>query len=318
MASTALTYMGARSRIDQTSAVTETMADIARLLMQAQKDLSELDMSEWFCEYKGPPAGAELILSQDVAKYYVRSQDDSDPLYPALASILRLYAKSPEPWEPVLRTLIRSGANIHAKVHRDLGFLDQSKYPCPVSKYGTPLDELFTYTIDPLEGQVAADGWLQILASEGYNILAYLETESDLHARPMQLTIPYRRLMGYANERKLVFDWGVRPTVSWDWWINPSSSTFLLRQEFRLMAIKSISDGMLIKRSWEETWPVILPKWSELHQYCAGDASSRSKYEKLLNLANARAVKRAKKRLGEWAAPEDPNAPRKVPGAWPI
>ena len=283
-------------------------------------------MSEWFCEYKGPPAGAELILSQDVAKFYVRSQDDSDPLYPALASILRLYAKSPKPWEPVLRTLIRSGANIHAKVHRDLGFLDQSKYPCPVSKYGMPLDELFTYTIDPLEGQVAANGWLQILASEGYNILAYLEIESDLHARLMQLTILCRRLIGYANERKLVFNWGVRPTVCWDWWINPRSSISILRQEFKAMAIRPLSDGMLVKRSWKETWPVILPKWSELHQYCAGDASSRSEYRELLDLANARAAKpkpkpkpkRAKKRLGEWAEPEETEGPRKVPGAWPI
>ena len=299
--------MGMRSRIDQTSAVTKSMTDIARLLIEAQKDLSEFDMSEWFCEYKGPPEGAELILSLDMAKYYIRSQDDSEPLYPALASILQMYAKAPEPWEHVLRTLVRSGANIHAKVNRDLEFLDQSNYPCPVGKYGTPLDELFKYTIDPLEGQLAANGWLQILASEGYNILAYLETESDLHARPMQLTIPARRPMGYANERKLVFDWGTHPTVSWDWWINPSSSTFLLRQEFRLMAIKSLSDGMLIKRSWKETWPVILPVWSELHQFC-GDASSRSSYRKLLDSANARAAKRVEKRKG----------PHKVPGAWPI
>ena len=306
--------MGTRSRIEQTSLVTRTMTDIARLLMQAQEDLSEFDLSEWFYEYTGPPEGAEFILSQDLAKHYIRFQDDSDPLYPALASILRLYAKRPEPWESVIRTLIRSGADVHAKVRRDLTFLDQSTYPCPVSKYGTPLDELFKHTIDPLEGQVAASGWLQILSSEGYNILAYLEAESDLHARPMQLTIPHRRPMGYANERKLVFDWGVHPTVSWDWWINPSSSTFLLRQEFKLMAIRSQSDGMLIKRSWKETWPVILPVWSELHQYC-GDASSRAVYKKLLKRANnrtnvgkkARRMKRAErnKRRG------------KVPGAWP-
>ena len=323
VASTALTYMGMRSRIDQTSAVTKRMTDIARLLIEAQKDLSEFDMSEWFCEYKGPPEGAELILSLDMAKYYIISQDDREPLYPALASILQMYAKAPGPWEPVLRTLVRSGANVHAKVHRDLEFLDQSKYPRPVGKYGTPLDELFKYTIDPLEGQVAANGWLQILASEGYNILAYLETESDLHARPMQLTIPARRPMGYANERKLVFDWGTHPTVSWDWWINPSSSTFLLRQEFRLMAIQSLSDGMLIKRSWKETWPVILPVWSELHQYCGGDASSRSEYKALLRLANARAGNRLiKKAARKMARPGEFEGPfgglREVPGAWPI
>ena len=306
--------MGTRSRIEQTSLVTRTMTDIARLLMQAQEDLSEFDLSEWFYEYTGPPEGAEFILSQDLAKHYIRFQDDSDPLYPALASILRLYAKRPEPWESVIRTLIRSGADVHAKVRRDLTFLDQSTYPCPVSKYGTPLDELFKHTIDPLEGQVAASGWLQILSSEGYNILAYLEAESDLHARPMQLTIPHRRPMGYANERKLVFDWGVHPTVSWDWWINPSSSTFLLRQEFKLMAIRSQSDGMLIKRSWKETWPVILPIWSELHQYC-GDASSRAVYKELLDHANDRTNVEKKARRMKRA--ERNKRRGKVPGAWP-
>ena len=307
--------MGTRSRIEQTSLVTRTMTDIARLLMQAEEDLSEFDLSEWFYEYTGPPEGAEFILSQDLAKHYIRFQDDSDPLYPALASILRLYAKRPEPWESVIRTLIRSGADVHAKVFRDLTFLDQSTYPCPVSKYGTPLDELFKHTIDPLEGQVAASGWLQILSSEGYNILAYLEAESDLHARPMQLTIPHRRPMGYANERKLVFDWGVHPTVSWDWWINPSSSTFLLRQEFKLMAIRSQSDGMLIKRSWKETWPVILPVWSELHQYC-GDASSRALYKELLDHANDRTNVKKKARRMKRAEIQSKRR-GKVPGAWP-
>ena len=283
--------------------------------MQAQKDLSEFDISKWFYEYDGPPEGAELILSQDLAKYYIRFWDDSEPYYPALASVLRLYAKDAQSWEPVIRTLIRSGADVHAKVLRDLTFLDQSTYPCPVGKYGTPLDELFKYTIDPLEGQVAANGWLQILASEGHNILAYLETESDLHARPMQLTIPHRRPIGYANERKLVFNWGVHPTVSWDWWINPSSSIFLLRQEFKSMAIKSIPDGMLIKRSWKESWPVILPVWSELHQYC-GDASSRSLYKKLLDRANDRTnVEKKARRMARAGRSE---VPRKVPGAWPI
>ena len=37
---------------------------------------------------------------------------------------------------------------------------------------------------------------------------------------------------------KIILDWEARPAVSWDWWISPSSSTFLLRQEFRLMANK--------------------------------------------------------------------------------
>ena len=99
------------------------------------------------------------------------------------------------------------------------------------------------------EDQAAASGWLQILASEGYNILGYLEKESDWHPGPIQLTIPSCIPIAYANERRLVFDWTVPPTVSWDWWASPKSSTFLLRQEFMLMAIKSLPDLLLIERS---------------------------------------------------------------------
>ena len=185
--------------------------------MQAQKDLSEFDISKWFHRYKGPPEGAELILSQDLARLYIRFCDKNDPLYPALASILRLYAKDSKSWEPVVRTLVRCGADVHARVRRDLTYLDQSEYDDPLDEYGTPLDELFIYTLGPFEGQVAANGWLQILASDGHDVSTYLERESALHKRPMQLTHPSYRTVRYENEQKLVFDWGVSPTVPWDW-----------------------------------------------------------------------------------------------------
>lgn len=57
------------------------------------------------------------------------------------------------------------------------------------------------------------------------------------------------------------------------------------------MAINSSPDDMLIKHSWKKTWPVRLPVWSEMHQYC-GDGSSRAHYKTLLECANARAAKR--------------------------
>ena len=61
-------------------------------------------------------------------------------------------------------------------------------YPCKILKYGTPLDELFCRTKTPFEGEEAADRWLQILSSEGYDVVAYLEEELALHAQQMQLT----------------------------------------------------------------------------------------------------------------------------------
>ena len=71
----------------------------------------------------------------------------------------------------------------------------------------------------------------------GHDISVYLETESTLHVRPMQLTLPSTRTWGYGNERKPIFDLGARPSVPWDRWTGPSSSGFLLREDLNLMAI---------------------------------------------------------------------------------
>lgn len=314
--SKALTYMGMKSRVGQSRAVTQTMIEIARLLSGVQEDLSEFDISMWFQEYEGPPEGAELILSHDLAHYYLRPTDDVDPLYPPLASILRLYAKDSRLWESVTRTLIRLGVDVHAPVRRDLSYLDQSEYVCPLPQYGTPLDELFMYTSDPSEGQAAANGWLQILESEGFDISVYLETESTLHVKPMQLTHPSFRPWSYDNERKLVFDVGAQPSVSWDWWISPSSSASLIREEFKLMAI-SDPDWLLIAQSWKEAWPVKFPVWSELHQ-SYGDKSSCLRYKKLLESAETRATNRLAKKAQKLARLHRHKGPRKVPGAWPI
>ena len=314
--------MGMQSKISQTSTITNTMIEIGILLARAQDDLSAFDISMWFQEYDGPPEGAELILSQDLAQYHIRSADDEDPCYPALAGILRLYATDPAPWESIVRRLIRYGADVHAPVRRDLTDLDQSEYDCPLKPYGTPLDELFLYTHDPLEGQAAANSWLQLLASEGHDIPKYLETESVLHIDSMQLTHPSYRPVGYDNERKLVFDLEARPSVFWDWWINPNSSTFFLREEFRLMAI-TMPDGFLIAQSWKEAWPIRYPAWDKLHQsYGIGDAQSSSRHKefrkKLLELANARTAKRLAKKARKKARAEKYKGPRKIPGAWPI
>ena len=273
--------------------------------MQAQEDLSDFDISMWFRDYDGPPEGAELILSQDLAQYWIRSADKTDPLYPALASVLRLYAKDSRSWEPVVRTLIRHGADLHAPVHRSLRDPDQYKYPCPVAQYGTPLDELFMYTLDPLEGESAADCWLQILASEGLDTLAYLEMESALHPRPIQLTHPSYLTVGYDNERQLIFDLGAHPSVAWDWWINPSSTTYLLREEFKIMAL-SRRDSWLVMQPWREVWPIRYPAWF-------GDVPLESRYRRFQELAEARSTRRQDKKARNEAWAQRRKGSYKVP-----
>lgn len=42
----------------------------------------------------------------------------------------------------------------------------------------------------PLEGKAAADRWLDILSSEGYDIIAYIEEEQAVHASQRLITCP--------------------------------------------------------------------------------------------------------------------------------
>lgn len=65
--------------------------------------------------------------------------------------------------------------------------------------FGTPLDQLFAYTEPPSEARRVSTAWLQILASEGIDILAYLETEIALHISRQQLTWSDFQLRRKAN-----------------------------------------------------------------------------------------------------------------------
>ena len=52
-----------------------------------------------------------------------------------------------------------------------------------MSEDGPPLDELFAWNRDHLAARTAVDGWLRILASEGYAPFIYLKKEMTLSAR---------------------------------------------------------------------------------------------------------------------------------------
>lgn len=121
--------------------------------------------------------------------------------------------------------------------------------------------------------------------------------------------------MGYDNGRRLVLSLGTHPSVFWDWWISPSFSTFLLREEFRLMAITP-PDWFVLAESWKEAWPSRYPAWSEVYQ-SYGDALSCLRHKELLGLANARTAKRLAKKARKTAPAQRRKGSRKLPGAWP-
>lgn len=51
-----------------------------------------------------------------------------------------------------------------------------------------------------------------------------------LRARDMHFTHPSTSSIGYDSPRKLFFKLGDHPSVIWDWWNNPASSAFSLRE----------------------------------------------------------------------------------------
>ncbi len=166
-----------------------------KLLTQSRNDISSLDIFKLWSTYSGAVEGAEFLFSQDLISSESDIFDDEDT-FPPLATALRGYSKDPQ-WENFLRLLLRKGADLHSPVPRSASIEDINEqhdvvYPCNILEYGTPLDELFRWTETPFEGEEAADRWLQILSSEGYDIKDYIEEESALHAQQMQLTYPHR------------------------------------------------------------------------------------------------------------------------------
>ena len=296
---------------------TKTVLDIARLLARSQEDVSEIDISRFVQEYRGPPEGMELILSEYPVQYDMRSTDDGNcSIYPTLAAILRAYAENPSPWEPVLRALVRRGADLHAPVRRDRGDMDQIGYPCHMAEYGTPLDELFRWNRDSVASRTAADGWLRILADEGHDPSAYLKKEFIWLAEDMHFTHASISSVGYDSPRKLFFRLGDCPSVFWKWWIDPTSSTSLLREEFECL-ITTSPEWLKVSRGWKEQWPFTYPEWFKLHQgYKKGEQLSHCK--EMLKAADKRANRRINARAARSAQAQRSGRSRRVPGAWPL
>ena len=145
----------------------------------------------WF---EGSVETAEYMSSQDLIQPSSDISDGED-VFPILATALRAFGRGSSQWERFLRLLLRRRSSLHSPVSRrhrveELNEYLASTYPCKALENGTPLDELFMRTDTPSEAEAVANRWLQILSSEGYDVVAYLKEEFALHVQQMQLTIP--------------------------------------------------------------------------------------------------------------------------------
>ena len=291
--------------------------DMLRLLVRAQDDVTALDVAGFFKYYYGPPEGAMLVLSQDSILFEVHHARDGQVMFPPLAGALRNFARFPA-WEGVVRFLIRQDIDLHAPVPRDefssMNALkvDQSF----TSRYCTPLDDLFLWTESPFEGKEAGKGWLQILESEGYDVNAYLKEEMLQHGKESQFTFPSEGLSFFDNPHQLFFELGQRPRVWWDWWIDPTSPAYLVREEFRYTFIFE-SDWGLHSESWDSTWPFDYPAWHRGREPY-GHEDKLKEWKRLHELSRARSGRRLKAKAAKQARIDGFKKQSRMPGAWPI
>ena len=176
------------------------VVDILRILTRSPNDISSSELYNFWQVYRASVEVAEFMFGQDLIQSDSDVSDDEN-VFPIIAVVSRRYGEDPSEWESFLRLLLRKGVNLHSRVPRSRNLQDLDKglistYLCGVSEYRTPLDELFESTKTPFEGEEAANRWLELLSSEGYNVRAYLKQESALHAEQMQLTVPSCRSSG--------------------------------------------------------------------------------------------------------------------------
>lgn len=246
------------------------------MLLGAQKDVSPADIRDLFIVFNWEPETLVSFISMDLIQYELMNYGHyEEDLHPALRWSLSYYGNSILPqessfwgqshsvgWETVLRKLLRIGVSIHTPIFRQSP--DRDCEPRRKNPFiSTPLDCLFHWVTEPCETRQIAHEWLHILSTEGYDITEYLKREAALHSEDGRepCTMFYRDYSFddcYA-ERELFFEYGETPGVYADCWIDPDSSTFLLREAFKDMQIMNA-----YPQCWG--WPLYFDPFYEMAQ----------------------------------------------------
>lgn len=290
------------------------IVDMVRLLAQAQEFVSTEDVESCASNYYGTPQGLDLILSQTCELEDVLAQAG------CFATAVRNHGTGDRAWEPIIRKFIRKGVDIHGLIFQDVMIYshDDSEQ---VWAYGTPLDELFQDSRDPVESKESAHAWLQILSSEEIDVQAYLMEEIAIHVAQNQLT--------WANwtskcSRRLCYETGETPSVWWEWCPSSYSRIPLVQAEYSQISF-DLGDndlGVYCPVSWQDRWPFDHPQWSddprmwEAPQSRFWDWGPSSEWWQQYKLAEERAERRFAKRVRKLARGQERRGRSQMPGSW--
>lgn len=305
------------------------IVDTIRLLAQTQELLSTTDIEECAANYRGPPQGVELILSQQCELEDGPAQGVVSGSAHHFAAAVRNYGRGNKAWEPLIRRLIQKGVNIHDRVGLDWisysGSDAQIEYELSstgnIVGYGTPLDELFRDSRDPSESKESAVAWLHILSSEGIDVRAYLMEEAAIHTAQNQLT--WRNRMS-GRCRRLCYETEETPRVWWESCPSPFSRIHLVQAEFSEsnFYLFDWELGYYYPMCWQDRWPFDHPEWSDdprmwedpQSEHCYWKRSSE--HQRLGLLAQERAERRIVKRAQKLARGQGRWTRSQMPGTW--
>ncbi len=149
-----------------------------------------------------------------------------------------------------------------------------------------------------------------------YHLLSDLWTSRTGHQEATLTSLSATAHRTYDNPRQLTYYWETNPSISWDWWIDPNSSTYLVREEFKHMDLLG-PDCLIPWNHWEALWPLRYPAWSDHFSDYEHD-SIYSRRKPLYDRAQERANRRMKKKSMKAACALGFKKCDKMPGAWPL
>ena len=312
-----------------------------RTLAQRQDDVSTSDFFVALVGYLGPPDGIDVLLSHSSLRIEHFDITEYSGSMPLLAIVLKHYSQNfffdnthidnklwwaypaeRKQWQPLIKTLIHKGADLHVPVPRK-GFVPTPFY---VNVYGTPLDVLFEFSGTPDEARTLGAEWLGLLASKGHNVIAYLKKEMVLHSPQSHMTYSTASSINShplaLRELQYTFD-NAQPCVWWEWWIDPASDIEPLEREFAQIVKHTSMVPFFVPSSWVDPWPFRFPVWHSVIEEvvelwpCGFENEGSNGLRRRGHVAMRRANRRLKKRHVKSMQSKGLRYPQ-VPGAWPV
>ena len=149
-------------------------------LINAYEDLSFSHIMDFFSRYQGPWEPAERSLDHVSRRGELDEREVTAITYQMLQHAVSQFGRGEFVFGDTIRALIRRGVNLHWPILEcDVPwfFLSASA----AIDYGTAFDVLIQPAQTPSMANDICTAWLDLLSSEGIDLVAYLEWEIRLH-----------------------------------------------------------------------------------------------------------------------------------------